>query len=44
MTKKLSKISKSIEVLLELLYVRIFGNKYIFLLNVPPGLHVPAIE
>jgi len=35
MTEKLSKISKSTEVLIELLYVRIFGNKCIFLLNVP---------
>jgi len=35
MTKKLSEISKSTEVSIELLYVRIFGNKYIFPLNVP---------
>jgi len=34
-TKKLSEISKSTEVSIELVYVRIFGNKYIFSLNVP---------
>jgi len=35
--KKLSKILKSTEVLIEFLYIRIFGNKYkyIFPLNVP---------
>ena len=46
MTKRLSKISKSTEVLIELLYVRIFGNKckYIFLLNVPPGVRTPGWE
>jgi len=35
MTKKLSEISKSTEVSTWLLCVRIFGNKYIFPLNVP---------
>ena len=37
MTKKTGRntLSKSTEVLTELLYVRIFGKKYFFLLNVP---------
>jgi len=35
MTKKPREISKSTEVLIELLHVRMFGNKYIFPLNVP---------
>jgi len=35
MAKKLSKLSKSTEVLIQLLYVRIFECNYIFPLNVP---------
>jgi len=34
MTIKLSEISKSTDILIELLYVRIYGNKYIVPLNV----------